>query len=359
MGAYWGGYWFGQQSTFALTDQGIAFYLNDWDHVTQQARHALVFLDLRDPDAPKVSRQDLENGQSWGAYGMVADPVEPSGFYVSHRKHVGTVTRADGHSYEQFRYYAQRWEPMGDRWTATREINIPGQLVRTWKAADGTRMFLSQDQRYRWVPLPSPQMGTDLEVDFRLSLMRQITLADSGDVAAEFLDGRVMEGLHLSALMLAGDNQDKLVIGARPQISWRSYSDPKQPALTWEQTSDRLLVFDLSAAKLDLVHDRPTRMSGLSLMGTHQGKLFLNVSAASGFNAGGWSWVLGTGDGILVVDLSAPASPKATKFVRTLGYASHIEFFDNEAYIASGPLRPVASGPARAGGHSHRVTRGR
>ncbi len=339
MGAYWGGYWFGQQSTFALTDQGIAFYLNEWDHVAQQPRHALAFLDLRDPDAPKVSRQNLDNGESWGAYGMVADPVEPRGFYVSHRKQVGTVVR-EGYSYDQFRYYAQRWEPMGDRWSSTREINIPGHLVRTWKAADGTRMFLSQDQRYRWVAAPPPNQGTDLKVDFRLSLMRQIALAGSGDVAAEFLDGRVMDDLHLSALMLAGDNQDKLVVGAQPQISWYSYSDPKTRTLTWEQRSDRLLVFDLSASKLDLVHDRPTRMYGLSLMGTHKGKLFLNVSAASGFNNGGWSWVSGTGDGILVVDLRRRPAPR------------------RRGSCAPWATPPTSSSPgsSRAGGHSHRVT---
>ena len=95
-------------------------------------------------------------------------------------------------------------------------------------------------------------------------------------------------------------------------------------------------MFDLSGSKLNLMYEQPTRMYGLSLMGTHKGKLFVNISASGGFYTGGWSWVSGTGDGILVVDLSAPASPKATRFVRTLGYASHIEFFDDEAYIASG-----------------------
>ena len=95
-------------------------------------------------------------------------------------------------------------------------------------------------------------------------------------------------------------------------------------------------MFDLSGSKLDLMYEQPTRMYGLSLMGTHKGKLFVNISASRGFYTGGWSWVSGAGDGILVVDLSAPASPKATRFVRTLGYASHIEFFDDEAYMASG-----------------------
>jgi hypothetical protein len=336
MGGYWNSYWFGQQTNFALTDQGIAFYVNDWDNRTGKQRNDLVFLDLRNPDSLRVTTQHLDDEATWGSYGLVADPVEPRGFYVSHRKQVGTVSR-DGQSFDQFRFYAQRWEPSpdGSRWTATRQINIPGTLIRTWKAADGTRMLLSQDHQYRWVALPSPQQGTELRTDARLSLMRQITLA-SGQPAAEFLDGRAFTNLNLGALMLAGDNQDRLVIGAQPVWNWYGYGDSKQPAPTWQQTSDRLLVFDLSGGKLNLMYEQPTRMYGLSLMGTHKGKLFVNISASGGFYTGGWSWVSGTGDGILVVDLSAPASPKATRFVRTLGYASHIEFFDDEAYIASG-----------------------
>ena len=34
--------------------------------------------------------------------------------------------------------------------------------------------------------------------------------------------------------------------------------------------------------------------------------------------------------------MSNPAAPKGVKFMRTLGVASHIEFFNNDVYVASG-----------------------
>ena len=36
------------------------------------------------------------------------------------------------------------------------------------------------------------------------------------------------------------------------------------------------------------------------------------------------------------VDVSKPAAPRGVQFLRTLGYATHIEFFDKSAYVASG-----------------------
>ena len=90
-------------------------------------------------------------------------------------------------------------------------------------------MLLSQDHQYRWVALPSPQQGTELRTDARLSLMRQID-PGLGQPAAEFLDGRALTNLNLGALMLAGDNLDRLVIGAQPVWGWYGYRDPKRPA---------------------------------------------------------------------------------------------------------------------------------
>jgi hypothetical protein len=55
-------------------------------------------------------------------------------------------------------------------------------------------------------------------------------------------------------------------------------------------------------------------------MGTHKGKLFLNVP----------------GDGMLMTDVSNPAAPQGQKFLRTLGYASSLEFAGHDAYQSSG-----------------------
>ena len=176
-----------------------------------------MFLDVRNPDAPTVSEPALPTTSRLGRLRRGGRPGRAAGFYVSHRKQRRKrqpPTAAELHPLQVLRPAlgaVAGWFPL-DR---HRQINTPGRLIRTWKAAEGTRMLLSQDHQYRWVALPSPQQGTELRTDARLSLMRQMTLA-SGQPAAEFLDGRAFTNLNLGALMLAGDNQDRLVIGAQP-----------------------------------------------------------------------------------------------------------------------------------------------
>ncbi len=138
MGAYYGGFWFGQENNFATTERGLAFYSSEYQYDgpnspgTQLNR--LIFLDLRNPDAPSVSEQALPTTVEWGSFGLVADPVAPAGFYVTHRKKVGEQKTADGVNYFRYKYYAQRWEPVNDKWTGGASINIPGRLIRTWKS---------------------------------------------------------------------------------------------------------------------------------------------------------------------------------------------------------------------------------
>ena len=55
-------------------------------------------------------------------------------------------------------------------------------------------------------------------------------------------------------------------------------------------------------------------------MGTQKDRVFLNLAS----------------DGILVVDTKIPSAPVGVSFLRTLGYATHLETFDDELYIASG-----------------------
>ena len=55
-------------------------------------------------------------------------------------------------------------------------------------------------------------------------------------------------------------------------------------------------------------------------MGANQGRLFLNLS----------------GDGILAVDVSNPVQPTGNKFLRTLGWASSMQAFGDDLYVASG-----------------------
>jgi hypothetical protein len=42
------------------------------------------------------------------------------------------------------------------------------------------------------------------------------------------------------------------------------------------------------------------------------------------------------GDGVLLIDVADPAHPSGVRFVRTLGWASHIDFVGNDGYVAAG-----------------------
>jgi hypothetical protein len=352
LGAYWGGFWFDNVASFAMTDRGFAFYVAEWRYENNQSSmvNRLIFLDVRDPDAPTVSEKQLPGSYEWGAFGMVADPVAPQGFYVSTRKKVGDVKGADGISYTQYKYFAQRWEPKADVWTAVADINTPGRLVRTWQSGAGERMFLSQDTNYRVV---GDGMNRSWVYDYRLSLLRQVTVA--GQPAAELLDGRVLTDLYPSALLVDGD---KLFLNGRPQqnyfygyypggggpvppsgvgvaVAGPASSASPAPLPSWETTSDRLMIFDLTANKLAVAYDQPTRMYNVQLMGAHQGKLFINLAGNGQYYSYG-NTSYGGGDGILVVDVAKPAAPKGVHFLRTLGFATHIEFFDDDVYVASG-----------------------
>jgi len=91
-------------------------------------------------------------------------------------------------------------------------------------------------------------------------------------------------------------------------------------AASVEDYSDRLVAFDLSKFTLDRVYDQATGTQGVQFMGTHNGSLFMNIS----------------GDGILAVDVRDPRHPVGKHFLRTLGWATHIAFAGNDAYVASG-----------------------
>jgi hypothetical protein len=131
--------------------------------------------------------------------------------------------------------------------------------------------------------------------------------------AAQLLDARVLPGRQLSALVREGNT---LIATGRPYF--QSYSDAN--AASWEQASDRFTVFDLSAARLDPAYDQPTAAYYLRIMGTQKSRAFLNLQAT----------------GIVVVDLATPTSPTPVRFLRTLGYATHLEAFGDDIYVAAG-----------------------
>ncbi len=311
-GPSWGGYWFGDVSDWAETTSGFVFLSHDYHPSGDFPK--LTFLDVRDPSAPKVEEVALPAGSPWSLMGLVSDPSQPGGFFLWNRNRIGE---------SRFKYYAERWEEDGaGKWSSQSAVNIPGHLVKTWVNPRGERMFLTQDQTHRMVKLD--RQGSTWRSDMRLGLLHQIELG--GRPAAQLLDLKTFTDQQLGALVLDGD---RLFLNSRPDYFY-AYAEggPAGTAAAaggqliprWDQVSDRLTIFDLSTGKLKPTYDRPLRAVGTQIMGTYRGNLFLNLS----------------GDGILVVDVSNPTAPVGTRFLRTLGHATHIEFANDDAYVAAG-----------------------
>jgi hypothetical protein len=325
-GDYWGGYWFNGGSNWTTVTSGLVSVSQDWvyqtsgDYSSGQYVTHLVFLDLSNPAAPTYKDIELGRNRDWGSYGLVADPVIPDGFYLTHRIADGTSSR-DGLTFTRFRYYAQRWDRTGGTWLASADINLPGPLVRTWAPSKDVRLFLTQDSVYRYIKQPD---GTSqYHNDVRLNLLGQVSKA--GKPAAALLDSKVFTDAYLTSMVQEANN---LYLTVQPTNYYWGYggeiavstAGASAAAPSWEITSTRLAIFDLSAQRFGSVYDQPTKASGLNIMGTQKGRLFLNLS----------------GDGILVVDVSNPAAPVGVQFLRTLGWGSSLEAAGDDIYVASG-----------------------
>jgi len=341
LGAYWSGYWFDNGSDWTTTDSGLVFVTQVYDQRQYLERQThplsrLVVLDLRNVDAPKVELADLGASTEWGVYGLTADPGDPKGFYLTYRVQVGSMRRNDGNVFTRYKYYAQRWERSATGWAAAHAINLPGRLVKTWIADKGERLFVAQDYSYRWVTPPQGQNTGTYEPHTRLAFLRQIN-GVAGPLAQLLGNTHTFGNISPSALVVDGDKL--FVNGHAGYFGYASGSGVARggdvavaapgggaiapAALTaerWETDSDRLVIFDLSRRALDVVYDQPMRAYNVQLMGTHQGRLFVNLQ----------------GDGILMVDVTKPSQPVGVRFLRTLGYASHIEFAGDDAYVAAG-----------------------
>ncbi len=323
VGGYWGGYWFdgNRGDSFAVTDRGVAFLTQQYE--TNAYKTKIVFLDLQDLRAPKVVSTDLPGTDVWGSYALIGDPADAKGFYLGYRTRVGEVMVGKA-TFTRYKDFAQRWEIDGGVPKAKHDVNLPGRLVKTWTQG-GERLFLAQDQSYKEVTVDG---NVAYRAEMRLSLLRGVVV--DGKAAAELREARVFTGQALSGLTVDGD---RLYATARNGGYGYYYGDvalpprsgsaggvavgPGAPAV---ESSDRLLVFDLSQGTLRLAYEGATGLQGVQIMGTHQGRLFLNLAQ----------------DGILAVDTKDAGRPTGLRFLRTLGYATHIEFAGNDAYVAAG-----------------------
>jgi hypothetical protein len=333
---YWGG-WYSGTGNWTEVESGLvtvsegSIYNSSTDTYTSSA--GLVYLDLTDANAPTFQQVTLPSSTTdWYGYSLVGDPVDPTGFYLGLRELFAQKQRADGTTYTQSKYYAQRWNKSGSSFVAAEKINIPGPLVRTWAPSAGARYFMTEDQQYVYIPPTGTNTSGYYRPDTRLNLLRQVSVI--GKPAAELLATKVFSNVYLDGLTFDGStmyvmgNQNYyryyynygpvMAIDSVGGVASSSGSSTSTPS--WETTSDRLMIFDLSNNTFATLYDQPTKAYNLYIMGANQGRLFLNLS----------------GDGILAVDVSNPAQPKGAKFLRTLGWGSTMEAFGDDLYVASG-----------------------
>jgi hypothetical protein len=335
---YWGGYWFNGYGNWTEVESGLVTvdqeYSYDYSTNVSTVTARLVFLDLTNANAPSVTSITLPSADDsyWNPYTLVGDPVDPTGFYLALRELVAQKQRADGTSYTQYKYYAQRWNKSGSSFAAAEKINVPGPLIRTWSPVVGSRYFMTEDQLYIYVPPSAPNSYGYYQSDTRLNLLRQVSVGSNP--AAELLDTKVFSNVYLDGLTFDGNTM--YVTGQQNYYGYGYYygggiavdspagvassggSSASTPS--WQTTSDRLMIFDLSNDSFASLYDQPTKAYNLQIMGANSGRLFLNLS----------------GDGILSVDVSNPAQPIGDQFLRTLGWANSMEAFGNDLYVASG-----------------------
>jgi len=310
---FWGCYWFHYygygSSSFVKTDGGLVFLTASYDSSTQSYERKLAFIDLTTPSQPSVKDYTLSSSTSWYFYGLVGDPADTSTFFLTYKVKVGEVT-IDGDTFNQYKYYAQRWEWNESKksWVTGAAINLPGRLIKTWKHGTN-QMFLTNDYTYKKVYLQGYTYPT-WQHTFRLNLLREV--APFGQPLGELLDTKPFTGYYLEGVVV---DDGKMFLNARPD-----YTTQKAQGLEWYEVSDYLMIFDLSQKTLQEAYSQPTGTYQVSMMGTYKGKLFLNLP----------------GDGILAVDVSDPTQPVGQQFMRTLGYATHLEFANNTVYVSSG-----------------------
>jgi hypothetical protein len=331
-GGYWDGYWWGGGfggNQWTDTAYGLIFARQTWDQQGNVSKWKLSFLDLRNVAAPRLTERDLDLGKDSYLTALTVDPVDGRGFYLGHRTMVGQTPRMNAPTLYKWKDYATRWDLDGNSWIPGERTNIPGRLIRTWRSPDNQRMLLTSDYAYEWKEDPTTKQSFYTSWS-RLSLLREISLG--GQVAAELLDSRTFTDLNLASLVADGE---RLFVNGQRNYGWGRYygggpagdvavGGATPPGATTPAAkpdlSDRLMAFDLSAKKLNLVYENTTKMFNVQLMGVHQGRLFVNLA----------------GDGILIVDVKDAAKPFGVQFNRTLGYATHIEFAGDDVYVGSG-----------------------
>ena len=321
---WWGcvgwGWWpyYGYGGSWAQTDKGLG--LLSWSYSSTGADQNLVFLDLQDPANPAVSHRTLATQKydsRWGytppTKSYLSVTGHPDGLWVNFKEKVGSFTTADGSKFAVMKSQIERYDD--GALVAGPAVNIPGQAMRV-SGLSGAERFLTSDEVFSYRTYPNTTQ------QYWMADQRLHYAVRTGTNKAQLRSTRALSGESVSDMV--GDG-NMLYLTLRPSYGWYYYYPYAETAdavggTAPETPSDKLVVMNLSQDTLDERFNAPVGNWGSQLMGIYRDRLFVNIQ----------------GDGMLAVDVTNPDAPKGQHFLRTLGYASHVAFQGDTAYIAAG-----------------------
>lgn len=308
---WWPGWYYG--GSWAKTAKGIGMLV--WEYAQYTSTQKLLFLDLSDPALPVLSQRtlasqtyDTQTGQTRAGRQYVGLVGDEHGLLATFKEKVGSFGTLDGAWFARMKYYAERFD---DGTLAPQTpVNVLGRVIRSWDAS-GQEFFLTTDERFSYV---KQNTWGSWVPESRLHL-----LARSAPTRATLKDTLALDGRQLGDLV--GDSE-KLFLTLQPNYysGYYGVAEAADGTTTTDTHSDTLNIIDLRAGTLNRTFSGQVGTYSAQLMGTVGDRLFVNLP----------------GDGVLAVDVSDLGAPFGQHFLRTLGYASHMVFGNDIAFIAAG-----------------------
>lgn len=312
------GWWpyYGYGGSWAATDKGLGIL--SWSYNQNGAEQNLIFLDLQDPANPVVSKRTLATqtyDSRWGYTPATKQYLSvvghPEGLWVNFKEKTGSFTTPDGQKFAVMKSQTERYDD--GQLVPGPAVNIPGQAIRI-TGLTGNERFLTSDEVFSYRTIANnnrPYWVADQRLHY---------LVRTAPTKAVLKDVKALSGQSVSDMV--GDGS-MLYLTLRPGYGYYyyyPYGAEDSSGGTVETPSDTLSVINLSQDTLDERFNAPVGNWGSQLMGIYNQRLFVNIS----------------GDGMLAVDVSNPDAPVGQHFLRTLGWATHVAFQGDRAYIAAG-----------------------
>ena len=287
----------------------------DYDYETQKSSRTetLLSIALSPGSAPTLQEIPLATTQDVDYLDVVSDGVDPTVFFLTHRKYVGTK-KISGHDFDLSKYYAQPYRFVGGVLTPEPAVNLPGRLIRTY-ADQGHRMMLTGDTQYvlrsdieenEWThTYSSSYFFNDHTL---LHLLRQVQNSE----LAELRSTASLEDWYVGDMVLQSNT---LVMAGS-----RSYSYYRDKGIPYNERTATMMLFDLSNQRMRLAHSAELGAPVVQLMGGIADKVLARIS----------------GDGVMVVDISDLDNPTGLSFAQTYSYITHAVFTPERAYVAAG-----------------------